>query len=450
MLRVVYNVVMKKNIPKILAVVLLSTIAILMIVAGTGSIKDLIEGTNTNNQLDNVPTVDASGGNNVEVEPPSNNDSNDVEVLPPIVEHFPIAPEKSEINRFVQRVSLIDSKLNGVVYIQNASFIVVTHVTENGAFKVPKKTQTIIKMDENGTVLSAYSLNAKNETDFLCVKLVASGIALAVTDGNRTYLYTVSLDFSEINLLELPYFAKANIFSLDSGMLFFGIGAENAVYKIINNVVVSSNALGIGDVKAIYDFSSYYALFLSGINGYSFIKLNNNLTLISTITLPSRTLLAVEPIVEDKEQRFIAVEQTENGVEIAKYDLSFSLNNAERVGVGLGESAEVFINGQSIFLLLHASAERLYLVDNNLAFTASNNTTFQGITNLYDCSVTVEGYRVLYAKGKQLYLVDVRNDGTTQTVNLDIATNSSFLIETNNAYAVVYETEEGIVIVGIN
>ena len=154
---------------------------------------------------------------------------------------------------------------------------------------------------------------------------------------------------------------------------------------------------------------------------------------------------------EENKQKFIVAEHTISGVEIVKYDMSFSVTNAERVGIGLAESAKVFINGESIFLLLHASTDRLYLIDKNLSFTSSNNTTFKGITELYDCATTLNGYLTLYTKEDILTLTDIRNDGTIKSINLDIITNSAFLnIDRQGNYIVTYQTEKGIVSIGIN
>ncbi len=445
---------MKKHAPKILAVVLLSVIAVLMIVAGTGSLKDLFSGDQrpTDNKVDDIPSVDASSGNGVTTEGGSDQASPPtVEELPPSVNYFPISPEKSETNRFTQTLSLVNGALNASISTTEGNYVVVTHETKEGAFAVSKRTQTVVKVAFDGTVTKAYSIPNASETEFLASILTVEGLAIVVTDGKRCFLYTLSLDFQETMLLELPSFSKVHLFSLSDALLFFGSGAENAVYKIKKNVIASSNSLGIGEVKAVYDFASYYALFLAGINGYSFIKLDTSLKMISTVNIPNVTLLSVEPTVEAGEQKFISVELTSSGVEIAKYDLSFSISKSERVGVGLAEGAKVFINGESIFLLLHASSDRLYLVDKNLAFTASNNTTFQGISELFDCSTTREGYRVLYLKGESLNLVDVRNDGTTQTVNLDVKASSGFITENAiGGYSVTYLVDNVVTIVGIN
>ncbi|MBQ8178156.1 MAG: hypothetical protein IJ033_03085 [Clostridia bacterium] len=440
---------MKKNAPKILAVVLLSLIAVLMIVAGSGSLKEVFtSNAPTNNGADTVPSVDASGDDNAQNTPPNT-------AAPPqqeeIINYFPILAQKDGTYRFKQDIALENSTLHATHSTADGIFLVVSHATTQGAFKVDSTTQTVIAMDEDGTLTGAISLSTQSDCTYLASKVTTDGMVVIVTNGSRTYVYTISLDLTRTEVMELPAFTGANLFSLSDGFLFFGRSTENTVYKIKQGAVLSSNSLQTGEIKAVYDFSSYYALFISGINGYSFLKLDGNLKLISTITIPNRTLLAIEPIVVEKEQHFIAVEQTPSGVEIAKYPMSFSIEKSERVGVGLAESADVFMNGESIFLLLHSSTDRLYLVDKNLSFTSSSVTTMQGITKLYDCYATSLGYKVLYAKGEKLTLLDIRNDGTSQSLNLDTVTNiGNIAIDTDDKFMVAYQTENGIVAIGIN
>lgn len=441
---------MKKNAPKILAVVLLSAIAVLMIVAGSSSLKDVFAPSDktSNNLSDTIPSVDASGSDNAPTPTPD-------EPTPPnkeeVENYFPILPDKSGAYPFKQEIALKDATLNATHSTVDGIFMVVTHSTDTGAFKVNTPCQSVIAMDNNGALTGTIALSTQQECNYLTSQITSDGLVVVVSNDTRTYVYSISLDFSHTELMELPSFSDANVFSLSEGFLFLGKSTENTIYKIKKGVVLASNSLQSGEIKATYDFSSYYALFISGINGYSFLKLDGSLKLMSTVNIPNRTLLQIEPIVIEGSQHFIAVEQTTNGVEIAEYPISFSIEKSQRVGVGIAESADVFMNGESIFILLHASTDRLYLVDKNLNFTASSTTTMQGITKLYDCYSTATGYKVLYAKGQVLTLLDIRNDGTSQSLNLDTTTDVAHIaIGSTDNYAVVYQTDDGIIAIGIN
>ena len=441
---------MKKNAPKILAVVLLSAIAVLMVVAGSGSLVEVFRQQVSNN--DSLPSVDAIGDqdNKEDTLEPSVPD-----ILPnsplPETNYFPIKAEKSTNHRFEQNLELTNATLDATHSTSEGMFIIFTHCTESGAFEVERRTQSMIKIDNEGSIISCFSISNANETEYMNSNITSQGLVVVVKDSQKTYLYTISYDFKQEELLELPSFSSVTIFTLQDSYLLFGVSSENIVYKIQNNAILSSNLLKAGTIKEVYDFSSHYLIFTSGIDGYSCMKLNDQLKLISSVSVQNRSLLAVSPIIEDGLQKFIVVEHTINGVEIVKYDMSFSNSNSDRVGVGLAESAQVFINGESIFLLLHASTERLYLVDKELSFTSSNNTTFKGITKLFDCSTTEKGYLVLFTKGEVLTLTDIRNDGMIKSINLDILTTNAYLTtESDGKYSVSFETGGGISIIGIN
>ena len=439
---------MKKNGPKILAVVLLSVVAVLMAVAGSGSLLDVFS-KNPNSQGAVAPPNtenDANDGNANESIPSGDNSLN----APEVENDFPIPSTTGGSNRFTQSISLQSPSLNAVHDTVSGTYVIFTHSTDNGAFKVAKRSQTIMKIDSQGNVISATSLQAPKETEYLSSKITLEGLVVATKGGNRTLIYTISYDFSQVDILELSLFSQVELFSLNEGFLLFGKSKENTVYKIKNNVVLSSNTLQAGELKAVYDFSNYYTLFLSGINSYSTIKLSDSLKLLSSVTIPSKTLMEIEPIVENGEQKYIAVELSSSGVEIAKYSTNFSIQESERVGVGMGDSVEVFMNSESILLLLHSTTERLYLVDKGLNFTSSTNNAFQGISKCYDCTSTSNGYKVLYSKEHTLTLVDLRNDGTLQSLNLDTQTDKAFIsLSTEGEVAVVFVSQGSLEIIGI-
>ena len=436
---------MKKNAPKILAVVLLSLVVVLMIVAGSGSLREVFNPTPSTDS--DIPVVDAALGKDPQEKPD--------DVLPEkdVVEEnvFPLYAKTDGVHRYLQELELYCSVLNEVHSTATNSFVIFTHETTSGPFKVANKTQTIIKMDAEGTILSAYSIALPKETEYLCSKITNVGLVVAVKDDVRTYLYTISYDFKQVDLIELSSFNKGVIFSLGEGILFLGSSKENSVYKIVNNAIVASNSLQTGEIKEIYDFSSHYVLFLSNINGYSFMKLSPDLKLISSVTIVDKTLLAIEPLTEDGKQKYLSVEQSSSGVEIVKYDANFSSLGLERVGVGLAENAKVFLNGESIFLVLYSTSVRLYLVDNSLNFTSSNSTTFQGLTEFYDCYAYNGGYAVLYRKGQVLTLTDVRNDGMIKSINLETEVDVADVgVDANNSFFIAYSTENKLGVFGIN
>ena len=191
-------------------------------------------------------------------------------------------------------------------------------------------------------------------------------------------------------------------------------------------------------------------LVLNGISGYSAIRIGTDLKHISTATVGEKQLLAINPVVVDGEQKFLVAEKTADGVYIARYGADFSAAEADRVSVGLAEDADVFMNGSVAFVLLHATTDRLYIVDSDLGFTASSTAILQGISVFHDCETYRDGFLTLYSAGDALTLADVRNDGTSVTRSIAIGTQNAFIVRMyDDTSAVVCSVENGVKIIGL-
>ena len=224
----------------------------------------------------------------------------------------------------------------------------------------------------------------------------------------------------------------------------------NTVYNITGNAVAASTTIQSGEIREVYDFGTYYMLVLNGISGYSVIRIGSDLKHISTVTVSDRHPLAIRPVVTDGVQKFLVAEKNATGVDIVRYGADFSAAEADRVGVGLADSADVFMNGESVFVLLHATTDRLYVIDSGLNFTASSTTLLQGMTAFHDCATYSGGFLVLYSAGDALTLADIRNDGTSMTRSISVGTQKAFILRTaEGTSAVVCAVENGVKIIGL-
>ena len=442
---------MKRNAPKILAVFLLTAIAVLMVVAGSGSLKEVFGKGNPSNgdygdAFNEQPQDDLNTGDqNTNFKEP------ELQQKEPENNYFPINANTNGVYRYEQALTLKELSLNAVHSNSDGIFTIVTHQTKEGAFKVNESSVSVIKSDENGSIVGAVNFNALKPVKYLASAFTSQGLVAVLVDDAKTSLYTVSTDLCKTELIELLPFTNATVYSLNDSFLLIGGNQNNTIYKIKNNAIVTSSLLQAGEVKAVYDFGSYYTLFVSGINGYSVIKLNSDLKLLSSLTVPERELLCIQPTAIEGEQKFTVAELTSTGVEIALYDVGFSLADSTRVGVGLADSAEVFMNENGIFLLLHASTDRLYLIDNQLNFTASNATLFTGIVDFYDCFSRKSGYSVLYSKEGALTITELRNDGTSSSYNLEVVCDTAFVaLDKEGNRSVVYAKDDTLKIIGLD
>lgn len=444
---------MKKHAPKILAIVLLTAIAVLTVIAGTGSFVDGSDSGNAQGDgtKSDVTTLPTTGVKDPEQELPAEQIPTVPEVpVEPSV--FPVPPEESAVYAYTQSLPFESGfTLNAVHTTSEGVFIILTHELSTGGFKVKNRSVAVIKAERDGTLSAGLNLEHATATEYLDSALTSEGLVVITTSNSVSYANVVSLDLGSREILELPKADTATVFTLNKGYLLFTGGASNSVSKIENNVIKAKASLQSGEIKAVYDFNAYYTVFLNGINGYSVLKLDSSLRDLGGVSVPERRILAVQPVTRDGKQKYLVAEAKDGTVELAEYYADFSLSTAERVGVGMAQSADVFIKENRIFLLLYASTDRLYLIDEKLDYVASSSTVMQGMSALEDCASYDGGFNVLYIKGDTLVMLDLRDDGTEESRNFNVKTEVAFIAGLKgDGLSVVYADGNALMIIGLD
>lgn len=433
---------MKKQAPKLIAVTLLITLAALLAVAAgipEAEPGSSLAGEQTNTDTDPGDMPD----DGVEDEIPSQDVPSDP------VPFVPIPPEASALYRYTQSLWAEGGvALNGVHPSSDGTFVVITHSGGEGALNVNGvKTVSVARLESDGTVSALKHLNGGDM--YIDSQLTSDGLTVALADEDRSYVHTLSSDLNADTVLELNRFTSGEIFALGNGYLLFAAGAGNTVYSVSGGAVGATGAVLSGTISAVYDFGVYYMLVIGGISGYSVVRIDSSLKTLSTVTVPGKELMSISPYTENGEQRFIAVEKNSTGVEIAKYDASYA-KELERVGVGLADSAEAYMNGGSILLLMHATETRLYIVDGSLNFIASSSETMRGVTEIYDCVEYSGGYAVLYAAGDDLILVEISDLGGSVQRNISASVGNASLVRSpGGEYTVFYTADDSLKVIGI-
>jgi len=425
---------MFKSAPRVLAIVLLVSIAVLMVIAGGSGFTELFNKVEANTDNPTVTTNNPNTGT-----PPTDNLPDD----PVISSNFPKAPSAGGLFAYVQTIEA-DSELTLKEVHQSAGgiLLVVSGAPASGDFTTKKQSVTIINMSEDGTLKAALTLDTPNPSYYVCSQLTSEGLAVAVKDGTKCYLYTMDYALEESASLELPTLNAARIFPLSAGFLFLAERADNTASLIEGGAVKKSVTIQSGTVLEIVELRSSLNIFLNGVNGYSIVTLDKNLAGFSQITIPEKRALKIQPVTEEGIQKYIVVELASGSVYLAKYSASFRESECERVCMGITEGADVFQNGESLFLILQSSTPRVYLVDLTLSFTLSSSAFYKDIRKIYDCACYSGGYLLLTSNNSSdgtLILTDIRNDGSisSKTVSLS-AEKARFTKNTNGTASIVY------------
>ena len=288
-------------------------------------------------------------------------------------------------------------------------------------------------LDFSGSIISFLHVN---HIGFVACQTTADGLVLALCDKQRTYLYTISTDLKNTMLIELNPCKKGRIFALNNGFLWLEEGANNTIYSIKNNTVISTSNISSGDIVEIYDFYNYFTFIINGINGYTILNTDKNFGLLSSKNVPEKKVVCLQPFINNNEQNYMVAELVNSQIVLTKYNKSWE--EYECISVGIANNAEAFMNDNSIFLLLHASTDRLYLIDGNFNYTATNSTLMNGITEIYDVCSDVNGFTVFY-KDSQLSTYTIKKDGSSSVVNLQVSPKTAFGFTNSNSTYITYQ-----------
>ena len=118
------------------------------------------------------------------------------------------------------------------------------------------------------------------------------------------------------------------------------------------------------------------------------------------------------------------------------------------MGVGLADSAEAYMNGENIMLLMHAEETRLYMIDYELNFTSSS--ALKGsVQRIFDCVSFDGGYKVLYSDGEKLKLLRIDRDGKTLSGDFGAFDGNAALTDSEGRETVFYTAGDSLKIIGV-
>lgn len=433
---------MAKNTPKTLTVILLLALAALSVAA---VLIPEAEYSATGGE----PGAETPPAEEVppDTETPLPDDAGDAgDAAPPVEPFSPIPPEPSAVYAYTQTLWAEGGvELNAVHNSSSGCYMVVTHAGKEGALNTGGvRTVTVLKLLPDGTI-SALKHLAGGE-NYFDSSVTSEGLAVVTGGSDKCYVGVLSEELTDEFVTEMPVATGGKLFSLSEGfLLFLTAGERTNAYKLRDGVIVSSASIMGGSVAAVYDFYSYYLLTVKGIQGYSVVKLSPELFPVTTVTVPEKELLSITPLPGEEKQLYLIVERGAQGVEILKTDLKEEI---ERVGVGLAERAEAYMNGENIMLLLHSESTRLYMVDYRLNFTSS--TALKGkVERIYDCISYDGGYKLLYSDGEALTLLRIDRDGKTVSGNFGSFPGNAALIDSDGSETVFYTDGESLKIIGV-
>ena len=431
---------MAKNTPKTLTVILLLTLAALSVAA---VLVPAADSQATGEQNPGGISSDQTEPPDGDVAPDVTPDDEPQEVPEPF---SPIPPEASAFYTYTQTLWAEGGvELNAAHNTSDGQYAVITHAGKEGALNTAGvKTVSVLKLESDGTISALRHL--KGGDAYLNSRLTAEGLVVVTSGSGKSYVHTLSAELNDAYVTEMTDCNGAEVYALNEGFLLFLTGADKTkAYKFADGVIVASDSLIGGSVADVYDFMEFYLLAVKGIQGYSILKLSTELSPITTETVPEKELLSITPIPSEGAQKYLVVERGADGVQVIKTDLS---KDDKRVGVGLADSAEAYMNGENIMLLMHAEETRLYMIDYELNFTSSS--ALKGsVQRIFDCVSFDGGFKVLYSDGEKLKLLRIDRDGKTLSGDFGAFDGNAALTDSEGRETVFYTAGDSLKIIGV-
>lgn len=440
---------MKKNFPKALAVVLLTVIAILMLVIGTGGADNIIGSNNggadaggdnpAEDGSDNIPPVDDN----------TDDTDKDVNLNPASVlfpdGYFPKAAEKSGAYVFsnITAANYI-TKVGNVYATSESVFVIFTAVIAGG-----KNVVAVVSADHSGTLTAGRVISDNGE--LIASGLTSTGISTVINTENGSEAHLTAFNLLSDSSVTLPKINKAEVYSLNSGFLLFAERDKNTVYYTQNGESFREADIPSGNIKEIYDFGNHFILIINGLTGFSAITISDKFEKLSAETVEGKTAIKVVPYTDNGKQMYFSVETMNGCVYLSTYSSSFSLGAKDTVLLGKSAETYAFTNNKYVFVLTkNADSSRLSITDFDMNTINTKPGALAEVTSVSQGAAYPGGYRVLGKKEGALSFIDIRDDGTSSVKYLSVNASSAGFAGTPSGVIVAYSSgNTGVSIVGI-
>ena len=248
----------------------------------------------------------------------------------------------------------------------------------------------IVKSDSYGNILSAVSLDGKNAKDFVSAAPTALGIVL-VTGGGKTdsyFLHIVSYDLAEEKVFKITSAKGGKVVPTQRSFLFFAYYDTETVLYSYSDEKISFQSVGSGEICELFEFSSYYIVYLSDKSGnkYNIEKIDkSSLRLLSERKVSDALVQSVFPVNENGKQYYILFEEKTDGISVVKSSSPLFADTLEEKRLGNFTAKNAFFDGENILLLCEGNIKGIVKVSPDLTARVVGDDEARYPENILDC-----------------------------------------------------------------
>lgn len=347
------------------------------------------------------------------------------------------------------------TNLHNVINSPLGIFIICSSSSTIGDVSGTSPTIGIVKIDTSGNVLNVFNFTYTYTENYISSAITQNGIIIISTEASKNYLYVniIPLSLDNISTFRIPYAPNANLsVNTETFFIFAEYTNENVVYKYCNGDFIFQS-INKGIIVDFFDFGNYYTIFTkdANSNNYTISKLNvETLNLIYTQSFNNTNLLYVAPIMEEKTQFFIVLEEKLGIVYAKKYATDmYELISEKRLGSST--IVNVLYSENELLLVCNGNINGIITLYSDLHTDFYETNVAFEITNVLDVNFINNTVYCICSNSKDELAMLTCNENTTSIQYIEgTSKKASFILNNNGTFCILYETPTAIEIIGLS
>ncbi len=410
-------------------------IAFILIVSILGVLLSIIY--QDTSSASTLPPIEQTSGN----EPNNDTDPNDQvhNDITPYYTEFPKQPKSHDFFLFFQTI-----KGNGDIHIkavhQTSSYcyVIMEADTDFGDIAVECPSIVIAQVSFLGVIEKMFTLPSYLPLVFLSSQITNDGFTIMCHNEQNTLIFNVDLDLNECTKDSLPFANDGRLFLGLQGVLILSQGTQSKVYKKKQDTFYTT-FLPSGNIVEIYDFYTFYLIFINSKHGYYIIKLSNQLKKLQETYVENITIKAVSPYLSENRQYFLIAEQINKSTSLWKYGNDFCKSNAIFKDLGTIDKINILPSQEKIITIFSGDTKGIYTFDDSLNCTLINTPLLQNIQTIVDNSYIDNKFYLLCNTVEGLVLVSYSLNNSYNKINIDKNfTSVAFFDKYRNGTIIIY------------
>ncbi|MDR0751046.1 MAG: hypothetical protein LBF12_00440 [Christensenellaceae bacterium] len=372
---------MPKSMPKIIAIVLLTTIIALSIIASNkdGYFK---------NSMHNAISGDSEPIEKQQVNVPHTDLINNATSA--LYDNFPKSATTSTEFEFEQTIKIEGNiTYNKTHTIHNSTLLITTCYSTGGDFNSEYQTVVVMKLLEDGTISKLTRLSVNSDSSYLSSQVSLTGLLVAVSKDSGSMLFELDSDLEIVSTTSLLQATGITIYSNPECCLLILNRGKNETFFYNNGILTSGLILPDGIIVDIIETNDCFVIFLNNDSFYEIIFLNKQLNAYTSSIILNKKLIAVMPTIKNKEFCYICIETTSNSALMTIYTSLYEMVNQECYFLDIYTKIEAFIGTKTLLVNLeNLNGRKLnYLINGDGLISPLDDTTITTESEILDCVI---------------------------------------------------------------